>query len=231
MKILLFETGAEPSLEELLSPLFSLTTTTDSDEVVSLLKRYDYDLVVFDVGLNIDLRLELITQLRRGKVGTPVIVVSNDSNPQKKVDVLDMGADDYLARPFYKPELAARIRAVVRRAHGQSSSTLSYGDLTVRLDKKTIEINGKEVRFDPKEYRALELFLLRPSVTIVQNTFLEHVYYNCDEPENCTMRQFICRLRRKLRRVGSALSFETVWAVGYRLSTPEEVRQRLKVAA
>ena len=231
MKVLLLDMGVWPSLKATLSSAFGVSVATDGDDLLSLARWYDHDLIVLNFNHQIEQALKLVGRLRTEKVAIPIVVVSSDSRPQKKVEIFDAGADDYVARPFYEPELCARIRAVARRAHGRASSSITVGNTTLNLDEHTVEVNGVKIRLPPKEYRTLELFLIRQDEVIKDDVFMQHVYFNCDDPMQPTLRQFLCRLRKRLRTAGSTVSFETLPRVGYKLSKPKEVRQRLKVAA
>jgi two-component system, cell cycle response regulator CtrA len=142
---------------------------------------------------------------------------------EDKVKGLGFGADDYMTKPFHKDELVARIHAIVRRSKGHAVSVVQTGDLIVKLDAKTVEINEVRVHLTGKEYQMLELLSLRKGTTITKETFLTQLYGGMDEPEIKIIDVFICKLRKKLGSASNGKNYiETVWGRGYALCEPHE---------
>ena len=145
-----------------------------------------------------------------------------------KVKGLGFGADDYMTKPFHKDELVARIHAIVRRSKGHAVSVVQTGDLIVKLDAKTVEINEVRVHLTGKEYQMLELLSLRKGTTITKETFLTQLYGGMDEPEIKIIDVFICKLRKKLGSASNGKNYiETVWGRGYALCEPHEDKAKM----
>ena len=164
---------------------------------------------------------EVLRRFRAAKVVTPILILSGLSEPDNKVKGLGFGADDYLTKPFDRAELVARIQAIVRRSKGHSDSVIRTGKLTVNLDSRSVEVEGRPVHLTGKEYGILELLSLRKGTTLTKEMFLNHLYGGMDEPELKIIDVFVCKLRKKLgQATGGANYIETVWGRGYVLRDP-----------
>ena len=226
MRVLLIEddSATAQSIELMLkSEGFNVYTTDLGEEGVDLGKIYDYDLILLDLSLPDMSGLEVLRQLRVGKVNTPVMILSGTAEIETKVKTLGGGADDYMTKPFHKDELIARIHAVVRRSKGHAQSVIRTGDIVVNLDAKTVEVSGNRVHLTGKEYEMLELLSLRKGTTLTKEMFLNHLYGGMDEPELKIIDVFICKLRKKLAVAADGNHYiETVWGRGYVLRDPSE---------
>lgn len=197
---------------------FCVDTTDSGEDGIDLARRYDYDVIVLDLGLPDMHGLEVIRTLRKAAVHTPVLVLSGDARVDCKVKALDFGADGYMTKPFCKDELVARIRALVRRSRGHANSAITTGMVTVNLAAKTVTANGNEVRLSEKEYQVLELLSLRRGATLSKEMFINHLYGDEEGPESRTVELFICRIRKKLAQAtGGDRCIETVGRHGYLL--------------
>jgi len=192
------------------------------EDGIELAKLYDFDIVILDLRLpDID-GYEVVRRLRSARVRTPVLILSGRSDTDDKVRGLTGGADDYLTKPFNKAELVARIHAVVRRSKGHPDSLIRTGRLTVNMDARTAEIDGRRLHVTGKEYNILELLSLRKGSTLTKEMFLDHLYGGIDEPELKIIDVFICKLRKKLiQATGGEHYIETVWGRGYVLKEPD----------
>ncbi len=226
MRVLLIEddSATAQSIELMLkSEGFNVYTTDLGEEGVDLGKIYDYDLILLDLSLPDMSGLEVLRQLRVGKINTPIMILSGTSEIDTKVKTLGSGADDYMTKPFHKDELIARIHAVVRRSKGHAQSVIKTGDIIVNLDAKTVEVAGSRVHLTGKEYEMLELLSLRKGTTLTKEMFLNHLYGGMDEPELKIIDVFICKLRKKLAVAADGNHYiETVWGRGYVLRDPHE---------
>ena len=184
---------------------------------------YDYDVILLDLMLPDMDGLEVLRQLRANKVNAPVLILSGLSDIGHKSKGLNIGADDYLIKPFDNRELLARIEAVRRRFEGHDDSVVRTGDLTVNFDTQMVEIGGKRVYVTPKEYHVLELLCQRQGVVLSKEAFLDHLYAGRDEPETKIIDVFVCKLRKKLSVASGGTNYiETVWGRGYRLRAQPE---------
>jgi len=224
MRVLLVEDDASTarSIELALASEGIVCDTVDlGEEGLEIGKIYDYDIIILDLMLPDLDGYEVLRRFRAAKVKTPILILSGLSAPDQKIKGLGLGADDYLAKPFNKGELIARIQAVVRRSKGHSESIIRTGKLSVNLDTRTVEVNGANVHLTSKEYGILELLSLRKGSTLTKEMFLNHLYGGIDEPELKIIDVFVCKLRKKLADSSDGDNYiETVWGRGYVLKDP-----------
>jgi two-component system cell cycle response regulator CtrA len=241
MRILLVEDDptTAKSIELMLTHANLNVYTTDlGEEGIDLAKLYDYDLILLDLGLPDMNGHEVLRQLRMARIETPILILSGADDTDNKIKGFGFGADDYLTKPFHREELVARIHAIIRRSKGHSQSIIKTGKISVNLDAKTVEVEGKAVHLTGKEYQMLELLSLRKGTTLTKEMFLAHLYGGMDEPELKIIDVFICKLRKKLSTAtGGENYIETVWGRGYVLRDPQDDQlgngseQRLAVGA
>ena len=231
MRVLLIEddSATAQSIELMLkSEGFNVYTTDLGEEGIDLGKIYDYDLILLDLNLPDMSGMDVLRNLRVGKIDTPIMILSGTSEIDTKVKTLGGGADDYMTKPFHKDELVARIHAVVRRSKGHAQSVIRTGDILVNLDAKTVEVNNNRVHLTGKEYQMLELLSLRKGTTLTKEMFLNHLYGGMDEPELKIIDVFICKLRKKLANASQGKNYiETVWGRGYVLREPTDGEVRI----
>ncbi|MCH7929592.1 MAG: response regulator transcription factor [Proteobacteria bacterium] len=224
MRVLLVEddSSTAKSIELMLASEGFVCDTTDlGEDGLEIGRLYDYDIILLDLMLpDID-GYEVLRRLRAARIATPVLILSGLSQTDDKVKGLGFGADDYLTKPFDKGELVARIQAIVRRAKGHSDALIRTGRLTVNLNSRQVEVDGKPVHVTGKEYGIIELLSLRKGTTLTKDMFLNHLYGGMDEPELKIIDVFICKLRKKLAQAtGGDTYIETVWGRGYVLREP-----------
>jgi two-component system cell cycle response regulator CtrA len=196
-------------------------TTELGEDGLEIVRIYDYDIILLDLMLpDID-GYEVLRRLRDAKVETPILILSGLSELNHKIKGLGFGADDYLTKPFDRRELVARIRAIVRRSKGHSTSVIETGALSVDMTARTAAISGKPVHLTGKEFGVLELLALRKGTTLTKEMFLNHLYGGIDEPELKIIDVFICKLRKKLSSANGGENYiATVWGRGYVLRDP-----------
>jgi len=224
MRVLLVEDDptTSKSIELMLSNANLNVYATDlGEEGIDLAKLYDYDLILLDLNLPDMNGHEVLRQLRRARVDTPILILSGNDDADNKIRGFGFGADDYLTKPFHREELIARIHAIIRRSKGHAQSVITTGRVLVNLDAKTVEADGVPVHLTGKEYQMLELLSLRKGSTLTKEMFLNHLYGGMDEPELKIIDVFICKLRKKLSMAtGGDNYIETVWGRGYVLRDP-----------
>lgn len=180
----------------------------------------DYDLIILDVmlpGLN---GIQLCQRLRKQGKSTPVLILTAKDTSADKVLGLDVGADDYVIKPFDLQELLARIRALLRRGNSALPPVLEWGNLRLNPNSCEVTYAGQLLSLTPKEYGLLQLFLRSPGRVLSREIILEHLWSFEDIPGEDTVKTHIKRLRQKLKTVGvPSTLIETVYGLGYRLKT------------
>ena len=235
MRILLVEDDptTSRSIELMLTHANLNVYCTDmGEDGIDLAKLYDYDLILLDLNLPDMSGHEVLRQVRQARVETPILILSGADDTENKLKGFGFGADDYLTKPFHREELVARIHAIIRRSKGHSQSVIKTGRVSVNLDAKTVDVEGKAVHLTGKEYQMLELLSLRKGTTLTKEMFLNHLYGGIDEPELNIIDVFICTLRKKLAEAtGDDNYIETVWGRGYVLRDPASTQARLAASA
>lgn len=222
MRVLLIEDDARTAkdIEQILkSQSFQVYTTDLGEEGLDLAKLYDYNIIVLDLGLPDISGFEVLRSLRTAKVKTPVIILSGLSSIEDKVKGLNLGADDYMTKPFHKDELVARINAIVRRSRGHTDSVIQLGCLSINISTRTVRVNGTEAQLTRKEYELIAALFLHRGQKLSREMLLDHIYGGIDEPDYRTIDVFVGRIRRKL----GTDCIVAVRGYGYMLKELEEV--------
>lgn len=201
---------------------FVVDVTDLGQDGIEIGKIYDYDLIILDIILpDID-GFDVIKRLRASNIKTPVLVLSGLLDCSDKVKCLDIGADDYLTKPFNASELVARVQAIIRRNKGHSEALIKIGRMKINLNTQTVSVDDKPLNLTGKEYAIVELLALRKGATLTKEMFLNHLYGGLDEPEIKIIDVFVCKLRKKLLKYLDGENYiETVWGRGYVLKEPE----------
>jgi two-component system OmpR family response regulator len=172
-----------------------------------------YDAVILDIGLPQKDGLSVLEQWRRDGRGMPVLLLTARDRWSDKVQGIDTGADDYVSKPFHVEEVLARIRALVRRAAGHASNTLSSGPVMLDLKSSRVTVDGTPVKLTAHEYKVLEYLMHHPGKVVSRTELTEHLYDQDFDRDSNTIEVFVGRLRKKL---GVDL-IETVRGMGYRI--------------
>jgi two-component system OmpR family response regulator len=172
-----------------------------------------YDAVILDIGLPRLDGLSVLEQWRRDGRTMPVLLLTARDRWSDKVQGIDAGADDYVAKPFHVEEVLARVRALVRRAAGHASNTLVCGPVQLDLKASRVTVNGAPIKLTSHEYKVLEYLMHHPSKVVSRTELTEHLYDQDFDRDSNTIEVFVGRLRKKL---GVDL-IETVRGMGYRI--------------
>ncbi len=188
------------------------------EEGLDYLNTYSYDLLVLDILLPDISGFELLKNIRKNKIETPVLILSGLGDYDKKIEGLNQGADDYLTKPFNRDELIARVNAIVRRAKGYSHSVLKISELEINLDTKQATLNSKLLSLTSKEYSILEILALKKGKPIAKEHLLDQLYGGISEPEPKIIDVFVCKIRNKMEKISKKDYIRTIWGQGYMLA-------------
>ncbi len=160
----------------------------------------DYDVLLIDINLPYKSGTSLLDFLRREGVKTPAIFITANDEVSSRVKALDMGADDYITKPFDINELRARIHAIIRRANGISNPEIVLGDLRITPSNREVFIRGKLMELSPKEYDILEFLALKHPIICSTEKISEHVYDEFSDPFSSVLRVHISRVKQKVNK-------------------------------
>ncbi|MEO7940454.1 MAG: response regulator transcription factor [Burkholderiaceae bacterium] len=174
----------------------------------------DYDAIVLDLGLPVLDGLSVLKRWRQEGVTAPVLILTARDQWHEKVAGIDAGADDYLTKPFHTEELLARVRALIRRAHGQASAVLQCGPVSLDTRSARVTLNGHPVAMTSHEFKVLAYLMHRQGTVVSRTELTEHIYAQDFDRDSNTIEVFVGRLRKKL----PAGMIETIRGRGYRLA-------------
>jgi two-component system OmpR family response regulator len=200
MRVLIVED--EPDLTRVLRQAltesgFSVDTAADGEEGLWKAKQTDYDAVILDLMLPRMQGGEVLRELRESKI-TPVLVLTARDAPTDKIANLNLGADDYLTKPFDLDELIARVRALIRRSTNHPSPVLRAGEVELDTSARVVRRQGQHVELAVKEYAILELLMMHQDKLVTRTMIYEHVYGEDDGTLSNVVDVYICNLRKKL---------------------------------
>jgi DNA-binding response OmpR family regulator len=191
--------------------------TGDGDEAYLRATTQQFDAIVLDIMLPGRDGLSILRNLRAQGHATPVILLTARTELNERLEGLNLGADDYITKPFYVEELIARIHAVTRRAEGERLTILQAGDLAANLLTREVTLSGRPVELTTREFSLLTYLLRSPGRVFPRTQILEHVWGYDFDPTSNLVDVYIQRLRRKIDPDGSRTLIETVRGVGYRV--------------
>lgn len=185
----------------------------DGDDALPFLLREQVDLVILDINLPGASGLDILTGLRRNRIHTPVLMLTARSTLTDKVDGLDLGADDYLTKPFDLAELKARARALLRRAEKDLAETLTFGAIEFDPASRRVAVAGQDLDLPRREFALAEILMTRSGQVISKQQIIEHLYGVGADVEESTVELYVHRLRKKLGDGGAEI--KTVRGLGY----------------
>ncbi|HOF00214.1 MAG TPA: response regulator transcription factor [Spirochaetota bacterium] len=202
---------------------YSVTVCDNGETGYYTASNNDYDLIVLDLMLPEMDGYEILEGLRANKKDTPILVLSAKGQVEDKVKALDLGADDYLSKPFAAAELLARIRSILRRKHNVGSTTIEVGELIVDLNKKEVKIGDKTVDLTQKEYEIVEFLAYNKDKVVSKVTLGEHIWG--EDLDLYAMSNFIDvhikNVRKKLEEIKPKKYIHTKRGLGFILSEGE----------
>ena len=195
---------------------FTVDLTGDGDDAFHMATTQSYDAIILDIMLPGRDGLSILRQLRDRHNPVPVILVTARGELDERLHGLNLGADDYITKPFYAEEVIARLHAVVRRASGEKLTILQAGELAVDLIARQVTLTGEVVELTAREFNLLEFLMRSPGRVFPRTQMIEHVWGYDFDPGTNLVDVYIQRLRKKIDPHGEGQYIETVRGVGYR---------------
>jgi DNA-binding response OmpR family regulator len=193
---------------------FAADLVGTAESARSALQAEPFDLAVVDIGLPRENGLRLLQGLRSRGTIVPVLMLTARDGLSDRVTALDLGADDYVTKPFQVPELVARCRALIRRANAVASTRVTFGNLEVDMAHREVSVGGEPLSLTQREWAILECFVLNAGRLVSKDKLLSAIAGWSDEITPNAIEQYVSRLRAKL---GAAAEIRVVRGMGYRL--------------
>ena len=225
MKLLVIED--ELSLQEMMTTtlrkdVYVVETASDYSTAVSKLGSYSYDCILLDITLPDGNGLDILENIKNSGNAVNVIITSARDSIDDKIRGLELGADDYLAKPFHLAELVARIRSVTRRSRNAGELAYRLGNVSLHEASRNLTVDGKEISLLKKEFDILKYFLMRPGHMVDKAVLAEAVWG--DHADQSDDFQYVYaqmkNLRRKLADAGADIEIKSVYGFGYKLIQP-----------
>ena len=219
MRILVIEDETE--LRELLGRAlkkegFAVDLCADGTEGLYYATEFPIDLAIIDLGLPGLSGMEIVRKARAAERDFPILILTARADWQDKVEALELGADDYVTKPFRLEEVIARVHALLRRTAGHAAPEVSFGPLTIHLSSQDVSLAGQPLELTSFEYKVLEYFVLHPGQVVSKMELNEHLYDEDADPDSNVIEVIMGRLRRKIDPQGDWQPIETLRGRGYR---------------
>lgn len=218
------ETLAKFLREGLESENYSVDVYTDGEQARSAAIQVEYDVVILDLNLPRLDGVSILRQLRINKPSLPVLVLTERTKLEDRVQCLDTGADDFLPKPFSFSELSARVRALLRRSHMPSETILKMADLKLDRTQRTVERAGRRIDLTTKEFALLEYLMRNAGRKVTRSMIIEHVWNLTFDTTTNVVDVYVAYLRRKIDDGHTTKLIHTVRGVGYELSSTSGAR-------
>lgn len=228
MKILVIEDEKKMALfikRGLEEERYIVETAFDGQTGLEIALHNQFDAIVLDVMLPKRDGFAVLSALRGAGNATPVLMLTARGNTDDRVSGLDLGADDYMAKPFHFEELAARLRSIMRRSSPEKSTKMQCMDLILDTVAHVANRWGKEIELTTKEYALLEYLMRNKNRIISRSMITQHVWKHNFDPESNIIDVYIKRVRSKIERPGSPRILQSIRGVGYRMKeviSPDE---------
>ncbi|SEO83977.1 response regulator [Aquisalimonas asiatica] len=194
---------------------YAVDWIADGAAADTVLRTELYDLVLLDLTLPTTDGMQILRRLRDRRQAVPVLVMTARGDLDERVRGLDLGADDYIVKPFDVAELEARTRALIRRSHGRSDSVIEHGALVFDAAGRRLLVDGEEFQLPRRELNVLEILLMRAGKVVSKEQIASHLFSFDDEAGPNAIEIYVHRLRKKLACAG--ISIRTVRGLGYLL--------------
>jgi|SRR5579871_4080618 two-component system copper resistance phosphate regulon response regulator CusR len=197
---------------------YTVDVVTDGEQARTTATQSEYDVVILDLNLPKLDGVSVLRHLRLGKPSLPVLILTQRTRVEDRVQCLDTGADDYLSKPFSFGELSARIRALLRRSHLPSESILTLADLKLDRVQRQVERAGRKIDLTTKEFALLEFLMRNAGRSVTRSMIIEHVWNLTFDTTTNVVDVYINYLRRKIDDGHPVKLIRTVRGVGYELN-------------
>jgi DNA-binding response OmpR family regulator len=225
MRVLLIE-DHKPLIRALRQGLeeegFAVDVATDGQEGDYKARTAEYDVIILDIMLPKEDGLSLLQRWRKDNLNAQVLVLTARGSMEDKVKGLDLGADDYMTKPFELEELLARLRALIRRGHQVKSPLLRVHDLEIDTASRTVKRAGRSIHLTPREYALLEFLAFHRGKVTTRSMIWEHLYDDQDENTSNVVDVYIRYLRNKIDKGFEPPLILTRWGEGYMLRGDDE---------
>jgi DNA-binding response OmpR family regulator len=198
---------------------YTVDVATDGEQAEALAFVNDYDALILDLVLPGKSGLQLLQQLRREGRLTPTLILTGRTDKHDVVRGLDLGADDYLTKPFDLDELKARVRALLRRGGARPSDRLTLAGVVLDRRRRQATIEGRALRMTPKEFALLEHLVMNADEVVTRTELLEKVWDFQFDPGSNVVDVHVARLRAKLREANARVCVDTVRGIGFVLAS------------
>ncbi len=198
---------------------FLIETAADFHSAMEKVLIYSYDCILLDIMLPNGSGLNLLKELKANGKSANVIIISAKDSLDDKIAGLELGADDYLTKPFHLAELNARVKAILRRKKLSGQNTIKLTNIELDLNERQFFVNGKHVPLNRKEFDTLNYFLLNKNRLVTKVALAEHVWGdNTDQADNLDFVYYqIKNLRKKLQAAAAEIEIESIYGIGYKL--------------
>ncbi|MCC7189807.1 MAG: response regulator transcription factor [Anaerolineales bacterium] len=197
---------------------YAVDVARDGSEGLEFALAFEYDAILLDIMLPKMSGLDVLRELRNRRMKSPVLLLTARDSVDDRVKGLDVGADDYLVKPFAFPELLARIRSLLRRPPLQAGNVIRVGDLVMDISKREVLRAERRIELSPREFSLLELLLRHPNHVLTRTQIVEHVWNFDYYADTNVVDVYIGYLRRKIDHGHAVPLIKTIRGVGYRIS-------------
>lgn len=197
---------------------YRVEQAADGEEGLYYAREFPFDLAIVDLGLPKLNGLSIVQRMRGEGRDMPLLILTARSTWQDKVAGLEAGADDYVVKPFDYPELAARVKALLRRSMKATSDVLEFGPIAIEMGPQAVKLDGQPLELTAYEYRLLEFLVRERERVVPKQELADYLYPDGDDRDSNVLEVLIGRLRRKLDPRGTLAPIETVRGRGYRFT-------------
>jgi two-component system, OmpR family, copper resistance phosphate regulon response regulator CusR len=204
---------------------YAVDLAVDGEAAKAMAEAQDYDAAIFDLNLAAPDGMDILRQVRLKREALPILVLSNRTRPEERAQVLDLGADDLVVKPFAFSELSARLRAMLRRGARPVDAVLRVADLELNRVERTVERAGRRIELTPKEFGLLEYLMRNTGMRVTRAQIIQHVWNLSFDTMTNVVDVYINYLRKKVDCGAEVKLIHTIRGVGYKLEAARETQR------